>query len=154
MSRREQKVLDLLVDSILQLESTVERLEKELEYAQWEARFVNDQSGFRLKHLLDEFQQWRDNHPPLPPEALTEFFNLCRYWEGIGPIMSKKGENLPAFAFPMVPITDESFEFVDGWNCKRGHEFTIENTYTPPGAPNNRQCRTCRADRARMAARR
>jgi hypothetical protein len=25
-------------------------------------------------------------------------------------------KNLPAFPFPMVPITDESFEFVDGWD--------------------------------------
>lgn len=25
-------------------------------------------------------------------------------------------KNLAAFAFPMIPITDESFEFVDGWN--------------------------------------
>jgi len=25
-------------------------------------------------------------------------------------------KNLPAFAFPMVPITDESFEFVEGWD--------------------------------------
>lgn len=26
------------------------------------------------------------------------------------------GKNLAAFPFPMVPITDESFEFVDGWD--------------------------------------
>ena len=26
------------------------------------------------------------------------------------------GKNLPAFPFPMVPITDESFEFIDGWD--------------------------------------
>jgi len=26
------------------------------------------------------------------------------------------GKNLPSFAFPMVPITDESFELVDGWD--------------------------------------
>ena len=25
-------------------------------------------------------------------------------------------KNLPAFPFPMVPITDESFEFIDGWD--------------------------------------
>lgn len=25
-------------------------------------------------------------------------------------------KNLPAFPFPMIPITDESFEFVDGWD--------------------------------------
>jgi len=25
-------------------------------------------------------------------------------------------KNLPAFPFPMIPITDESFELVDGWN--------------------------------------
>ncbi len=45
-------------------------------------------------------------------------------------------KNLPAFAFPMVPITDESFEFVDGWNLAndatryliRTAGWTVRNT--------------------------
>lgn len=28
-------------------------------------------------------------------------------------------------------------------HCKRGHEFTEENTYTPPKRPGTRQCRIC-----------
>lgn len=28
-------------------------------------------------------------------------------------------------------------------HCKHGHEFTPENTYTPPAQPGSRQCRTC-----------
>lgn len=45
-------------------------------------------------------------------------------------------KNLPAFPFPMVPITDESFEFVDGWdllndtarNLIRTAGWTVRNT--------------------------
>jgi len=45
-------------------------------------------------------------------------------------------KNLPAFAFPMVPITDESFEFVEGWtllnstarNLIRTAGWTVRNT--------------------------
>lgn len=29
--------------------------------------------------------------------------------------------------------------------CKRGHEFTPENTYTPPGKPRSRACKKCLA---------
>lgn len=29
-------------------------------------------------------------------------------------------------------------------HCKRGHEFTQENTYRKPGRQNERNCRTCR----------
>lgn len=32
--------------------------------------------------------------------------------------------------------------------CPQGHEYTPDNTYHLPGRP-NRQCRTCRAERAR-----
>lgn len=31
-------------------------------------------------------------------------------------------------------------------HCKRGHEFTPENTYSPPGHPERRRCRTCRSE--------
>lgn len=45
-------------------------------------------------------------------------------------------KNLAAFPFPMVPITDESFEFVDGWNFEndtaryliRDAGWTVKNT--------------------------
>lgn len=39
--------------------------------------------------------------------------------------------------------------------CRYGHRYTAENTYTPPGKPNRRQCRACRArwDRERQARR-
>jgi hypothetical protein len=45
-------------------------------------------------------------------------------------------KNLPAFPFPMVPITDESFEFVDGWDYEndtaryliRTGGWTVRNT--------------------------
>lgn len=33
-------------------------------------------------------------------------------------------------------------------HCKRGHEFTPENTYCPPGA--RQSCRTCRRDQMRV----
>lgn len=32
-------------------------------------------------------------------------------------------------------------------HCDAGHEFTLENTYRPPGRPGARHCRTCRSDR-------
>jgi hypothetical protein len=35
--------------------------------------------------------------------------------------------------------------------CKRGHELVGENIYVPPKKPQHRQCRTCRAERARVA---
>lgn len=28
-------------------------------------------------------------------------------------------------------------------HCKRGHEFTEENTYLPPKRPTARECKTC-----------
>lgn len=34
-------------------------------------------------------------------------------------------------------------------HCIRGHEFTPENTYTPPSRPNSRHCRACRRLRER-----
>ena len=36
-------------------------------------------------------------------------------------------------------------------HCKRGHPFTTENTYHRPDAPHRRECRICRAQRARDA---
>lgn len=30
-------------------------------------------------------------------------------------------------------------------HCKRGHEYTKVNTYSPPGNPRSRQCRACTA---------
>lgn len=35
-------------------------------------------------------------------------------------------------------------------HCRKGHEYTPENTYHPPFAPNRRACRAC--NRARVAA--
>lgn len=35
--------------------------------------------------------------------------------------------------------------------CHRGHEFTAENTYRPPGSPWQRICRECRRVRRRSA---
>lgn len=45
-------------------------------------------------------------------------------------------KNLPAFPFPMIPITDESYEFVDGWDFEdntsryliRTAGWTVRNT--------------------------
>jgi hypothetical protein len=34
-------------------------------------------------------------------------------------------------------------------HCDHGHEFTPENTYSPPERPNARYCRTCKADQTR-----
>lgn len=34
-------------------------------------------------------------------------------------------------------------------HCIRGHEFTPENTYVPPKAPNKRYCKTCAAAASR-----
>ena len=45
-------------------------------------------------------------------------------------------------------------------HCSRGHEFTVENTYSPPANPTHRGCRKCRSlkksqwDSARRAKRR
>ena len=36
--------------------------------------------------------------------------------------------------------------------CKRGHAFTPENTYIPPGRPNARNCRACLAIHAKRRA--
>lgn len=32
-------------------------------------------------------------------------------------------------------------------HCEKGHEFTPENTYLPPGDPTHRMCRRCASDR-------
>ena len=32
-------------------------------------------------------------------------------------------------------------------HCVNGHPYDDVNTYRPPGDPNRRMCRTCRADR-------
>jgi hypothetical protein len=37
-------------------------------------------------------------------------------------------------------------------HCQKGHEFTVENTYTRPGT-RRRECRTCRRERARLRRR-
>jgi hypothetical protein len=37
--------------------------------------------------------------------------------------------------------------------CKRGHEFTQENTYLNPGEPYGRQCRECRKMHSRNRGR-
>ena len=34
-------------------------------------------------------------------------------------------------------------------HCPSGHEYTPENTYTPPSRPGWRYCRTCSAERSR-----
>jgi hypothetical protein len=34
-------------------------------------------------------------------------------------------------------------------HCKNGHEFTEENTYTPPKRPNVRNCKQCQIERSR-----
>ncbi len=34
-------------------------------------------------------------------------------------------------------------------HCRQGHEFTPENTYTPPSRPNSRYCRECKRQRDR-----
>lgn len=39
-------------------------------------------------------------------------------------------------------------------HCKRGHEFTPQNTYHPRSSPNQRQCRRCRPIRAAERAQR
>lgn len=40
--------------------------------------------------------------------------------------------------------------------CKRGHDFSVENTYVLPSRPNERRCRACRriSDNQRYARRR
>lgn len=45
--------------------------------------------------------------------------------------------------------------FIHKTHCKHGHEFTPENTYVPPGKPNQRSCREChrRWDRERYPER-
>ena len=40
--------------------------------------------------------------------------------------------------------------FTDATHCVNGHPFDEENTYVPPGT-SYRQCRACKADRARRA---
>jgi len=39
-------------------------------------------------------------------------------------------------------------------HCPRGHPYDEDNTYTPPGAPNSRTCRTCHSERVKETARR
>lgn len=39
-------------------------------------------------------------------------------------------------------------------HCEAGHEFTPENTYHPPGRPDARYCRICKADQTRDSDRR
>jgi hypothetical protein len=34
-------------------------------------------------------------------------------------------------------------------HCPRGHEYTPENTYSPPTRPNARYCRTCHLEHTR-----
>lgn len=36
-------------------------------------------------------------------------------------------------------------------HCPQGHEYTPENTYRKPSAPNARRCRTCRREKGRAA---
>lgn len=39
-------------------------------------------------------------------------------------------------------------------HCEQGHKFTPENTYSPPGRPEVRYCRICKADKTRDSDRR
>jgi hypothetical protein len=38
-------------------------------------------------------------------------------------------------------------------HCPRGHEYSVENTYRRPGAPNKRYCRICTREKNRVRGR-
>lgn len=75
---------------------------------------------------------WEHNNGPTPPGL--ELDHLCHTRSCINPRH-------------LEPVT-RSENIVRGWahrrrtHCKRGHEFTPENTYIPPSG--GRQCRSCR----------
>lgn len=45
---------------------------------------------------------------------------------------------------PVTPAENRRRQAAAVTHCKNGHEFTEENTYRPSGAPNKRDCRTCK----------
>jgi len=78
---------------------------------------------------------------PIPEEL--ELDHLCRNTGCVNP------EHLE----PVTHAENVRRAFADQTHCKRGHEFTPENTYSPPGHPTRRCCRACaRIRKGREAA--
>src|SRR3990167_7896641 len=74
---------------------------------------------------------------PIPPGLTLD--HLCRNRRCVNP------SHLEAVTHKVNVLRGISFSAVNAkkTHCIRGHEFTSENTYLPPGHKNYRVCRAC-----------
>lgn len=88
----------------------------------------------RPGHEVDHLCMRRDCVNPTHLEAVTSSENTRRSYG-------------PSVAVARVTAWSRSRT-----HCKHGHELTPANTYSPPGQPTWRVCRTCKSNRKRKAS--
>jgi hypothetical protein len=104
--------------------------------------------GGRVITMCDE---WKDNFAafasylgdaPGPEYSLDRINNNGNYEPGNVRWATRSQQN--SNTRPRLrPSNKEKAHLINN-HCKRGHEFSPENTYIPPSKPESRQCKTCR----------
>lgn len=79
----------------------------------------------------------------LPDDPTLVLDHLCRVRHCVNPAHL---EPVTQWENTMRGESPSAYEFRQT-HCKRGHEFTPENTYRWSGQPTQRKCKTCRAGR-------
>lgn len=74
---------------------------------------------------------------PIPPGLHLD--HLCRVTRCVN----------PSHLEPVTQAENNRRASAAQTHCKRGHEFTPENTYRIPGRPSPRTCRECAKERSR-----